>query len=141
MVCTWSVVILILLLFVFVYYSLVRKWKLYSWVIKIYPRAELFIEDLNNNKINRKQFVYTVLVSILIEFVGIAHVYIAMMALEFVPTLSTAIIAYIVVVIFLIISPFLRGLGAIEVSMAYVPDPFGIHKCRFHSNNSAIQVF
>lgn len=113
-------VILILLLFVFVFYSLLRKWKLYSLILKIYPKAELFIEELKNNKINRKQFVYTVLTSVLIEFVGIAHVYISMIALNFSPSLSTAIIAYIVVVIFLIISPFLRGLGAIEVSMVYV---------------------
>jgi phosphatidylglycerol lysyltransferase len=89
-------------------------------IVKFYPKAELFIEELKNNKINRKQFVYTILVSVLIEFVGIAHVYISMIALNFTPSLSTAIVAYIVVVIFLIISPFLRGLGAIEVSMVYV---------------------
>jgi phosphatidylglycerol lysyltransferase len=113
-------VILILLLFVFVYYSLIRKGRLYKMIVKFYPKAELFIEELKNNKINRKQFVYTILVSVLIEFVGIAHVYISMIALNFTPSLSTAIVAYIVVVIFLIISPFLRGLGAIEVSMVYV---------------------
>jgi len=113
-------VIAILLLFVYVYYSLIRKGKLYSWIIRIFPKAELFIEDVKNNKINRKQFVYTVLVSVLIEFVGIAHVYISMVALNFPASLSTSIIAYIIVVIFLIISPFLRGLGAIEVSMTYV---------------------
>jgi phosphatidylglycerol lysyltransferase len=113
-------VILILLLFVFVYYSLIRKGRLYNMIVRFYPKAELFIEELKNNKINRKQFVYTILVSVLIEFVGIAHVYISMIALNFTPSLSTAIIAYIVVVIFLIISPFLRGLGAIEVSMVYV---------------------
>jgi phosphatidylglycerol lysyltransferase len=115
-----AAVMAILLLFVFVYYSLLKKGKLYNWILKIYPKAELFIEDLKNNKINRKQFVYTVLISVLIEFVGIAHVYISMIALNFPPSVSTAIIAYIVVVIFLIISPFLRGLGAIEVSMVYV---------------------
>ncbi len=113
-------VILILLLFVFVYYSLIRKRKLYTWIIKVYPKAELFIEELKSNRINRKQFLYTVLISIVIEFVGIAHVYISMIALNFTPSISTAIIAYIIVVIFLIISPFLRGLGAIEVSMTYV---------------------
>ena len=113
-------VILILILFVFIYYSLLRKWKLYTWILKVYPKAELFIEDIKNNKINREQFIYTILISVLIEFVGIAHVYISMLALNFTPSLSTAIIAYIVVVIFLIISPFLRGLGAIEVSMVYV---------------------
>jgi phosphatidylglycerol lysyltransferase len=113
-------VVVILLLFVFVYYSLLRKWKLYYLLLKIFPKADLFIEDMKNNRINRKQFVYTVLISVLIEFVGIAHVYISMIALNFTPSVSTAIIAYIVVVIFLIISPFLRGLGAIEVSMVYV---------------------
>jgi phosphatidylglycerol lysyltransferase len=113
-------VISILLLFVYIYYSLIKKGKLYSWIIRVFPKAELFIEDVKNNKINRKQFVYTVLVSVLIEFVGIAHVYISMVALNFPASLSTSIIAYIVVVIFLIISPFLRGLGAIEVSMTYV---------------------
>jgi len=115
-----AAVMAILLLFVFVYYSLLKRGKLYYWILKIFPKAELFIEDLKNNKINQKQFVYTVLISVLIEFVGIAHVYISMIALNFTPSVSTAIIAYIVVVIFLIISPFLRGLGAIEVSMVYV---------------------
>jgi phosphatidylglycerol lysyltransferase len=115
-----AAVMAILLFFVFVYYSLLKKGKLYDWILKIYPKAELFLEDLKNNKINQKQFVYTVLISVLIEFVGIAHVYISMIALNFQPSVSTAIIAYIVVVIFLIISPFLRGLGAIEVSMVYV---------------------
>ena len=113
-------VVMILLFFVFLYYSLVKKWKLYTWILKVYPNAELFIGDLKNNKINTRQFVYTILVSVLIEFVGIAHVYIAMVALNLAPSLSTAIIAYIIVVIFLIISPFLRGLGAIELSMTYV---------------------
>src|SRR5665647_919369 len=113
-------VILILLLFVFIYYSLLRKGKIYNWILKIYPKAELYIEDLKNNKINHRQFLYTVLISVLIEFIGIAHVYISMLALNFPATLSSAILAYIVVVIFLIISPFLRGLGAIEVSMTYV---------------------
>ncbi len=113
-------VVLILLFFIYLYYSLIKKWKLYTWILKIYPNAELFIGDLKSNKVNTKQFLYTVLVSVLIEFVGIAHVYIAMVALNFVPSLSSAIIAYIIVVIFLIISPFLRGLGAIELSMTYV---------------------
>lgn len=113
-------VVLLLLTLVFAYYSLLGKGKIYEWLLKFYPRAEMLIEELQNNKINRKQFIFTVLVSILIEFIGIAHVYISMAALNLLPSLSTAIIAYIVVVLFLIISPFLRGLGAIEVSMTYI---------------------
>src|ERR1035437_9846064 len=84
-------VILILLLFAFVYYSLLNKGKLYYWILKVYPNAELFIEDVKNKKINRKQFIYTVIVSVLIEFVGIAHVYISMTALNFPASISAAI--------------------------------------------------
>jgi len=113
-------VILILLAFVLIYYSLINKRILYRWILKFFPKAGIFLEDLKNNKLNIKLFVFTVLISVVIEFVGIAHVYISMVALNFTPSLSAAIIAYIIVVIFLIISPFLRGLGAIEVSMTYI---------------------
>jgi phosphatidylglycerol lysyltransferase len=113
-------VILILIVFIFIYYSILRRRILYKWILKVSPKAEFFIEELKSNKINLLQLVYTILTSIVIEIVGIAHVYISMMALNFSPSLSSAVMAYIIVVIFLIISPFLRGLGAIEVSMSYV---------------------
>jgi phosphatidylglycerol lysyltransferase len=114
-----SGIILILLALIYVYYSLIKKGILYKLIIRVFPKAGFFIEDLNNHKINRSQFLNTILTSVVIEFVGIAHVYVSMLALNFTPSLSAAIIAYIVVVTFLIISPFLRGLGAIEVSMTY----------------------
>ena len=113
-------VIIILFLFLLLYKSLIRKKLVYNKILKFFPNAEFFIDDLKNNKINRVQFIWTVLISVFIEFIGIAHVYISMVALNFHPSISAAIIAYIVVVLFLIISPFLRGLGAIEVSMAYI---------------------
>lgn len=113
-------VIFILLIFIFIYYSLIKKKFLYNLILKIYPKAEFIVDELRTSKIITRQFVYTVLISVVIEFVGIAHVYISMIALNFAPSISSAVIAYIVVVIFLIISPFLRGLGAIEVSMTYV---------------------
>lgn len=112
-------VILILLGLIFLYFSLEKRWFLYTWLSKVYPKGILLIDDLKINRINHKQFIYTILISIVIEFVGIAHVYISMAALGLSPSLPTAVMAYIVVVIFLIISPFLRGLGAIEVSMTY----------------------
>ncbi len=112
--------ILILALFYFIYKSLMSKKSLYKWLIKIYPAAAVLIDEISTNEIIVKHFYFTVLVSVLIEFAGIAHVYISMAALNITPSLSTAIIAYIIVVLFLIVSPFLRGLGAIEVSMSYI---------------------
>lgn len=112
--------ILILVLIYVIYKSIFRKKSLYKWLIKLYPEAEVLIDEISNNKLVLKHFLNTVLISVFIEFSGIAHVYISMAALNFTPSLSAAIIAYIIVVLFLIISPFLRGLGAIEVSMSYI---------------------
>ena len=89
------------------------------------PALEVFLSELQNNKIDNKKFLFTVLTSIVIEFVGIAHLYVAIIALNFNPSFSAAVMGYIISVIFLVISPFLRGLGAIEVSMTYVLIRFG----------------
>lgn len=113
-------VIIILLTLYAIFNSLIRKRTLYRLLIKVLPKAKVFIEDLINNKINRRYFIRTVIISVTIDLMGIGFVYISMLALHLTPSLSAAILAYITAVLFLIISPFLRGLGAIEVSMTYV---------------------
>jgi phosphatidylglycerol lysyltransferase len=117
--------ILILISLGFIYYSLLNKKGLFNLILKLFPKSVIFIEELSSNKINRSKLINTILTSVLIEFVGITHVYISMKALSLNPTLSSAVMAYIIVVIFLVISPFLRGLGAIEVSMSYVLIQYG----------------
>jgi phosphatidylglycerol lysyltransferase len=112
--------LLLLVAFLAVYRSLIRSGVFYKLLIKLIPSAEVFLNDLQENKVNRKNILLTVLISVIIEFVGIAHLYVAMLALDINPSLYAAMLGYIVSVIFLIISPFLRGLGAIEVSMTYV---------------------
>lgn len=109
----------------FMYRSIMENGVFYKLLIKISPATEVFMNDLQNNKIDNKKFLLTVFTSVLIEFVGIAHLYVAMMALNFNPSFFAAVMGYIISVIFLIISPFLRGLGAIEVSMTFVLIRFG----------------
>lgn len=110
-------VILILASILVLYNALRLKKFPYKWFSKIFPSVIFILEDIESNKINKGQFVLTVLVSVGIEFIGIAHVYVSMMALGLSPSLALSVMTYIIVVLFLIISPFLRGLGAIEVSM------------------------
>ncbi|MDP2339228.1 MAG: bifunctional lysylphosphatidylglycerol flippase/synthetase MprF [Bacteroidota bacterium] len=120
-----AAIILLKFALLFVYLSIMKKGVFYILLAKLTPATEVFMNDLQNNKIDKKQFIYTVLVSVIIEFIGIAHLYVAMMALNFHPSILAAVMGYIISVIFLIVSPFLRGLGAIEVSMAYVLIRFG----------------
>lgn len=111
---------LLLLVIYYTYKSLLNKKRAYRLLLKFYPEAEVIVDEIKSNKIITRYFLLTILISVFIEFVGIAHVYISIAALGLNPSLSVSIIAYIIVVLFLIISPFLRGLGAIEVSMSYL---------------------
>lgn len=120
-----ALVMVIIPLLVLSFNSLIQKGKLYRLLLKSFPKIEPFIIDLQEHKINRTKFLKIVLCSLVIDFIGIAHVYIAMKALQFEPSLFAATMAYVVAVIFLIISPFLRGLGAVEVSMGYVLIQYG----------------
>lgn len=109
----------------FIYRSILKKGVFYRGLVRLLPATEVFMNDLQSNAIDRKNFLYTILISVVIEFIGIAHLYVAMMALNFHPSFLAAVMGYIISVIFLIVSPFLRGLGAIEVSMTYVLLRFG----------------
>jgi phosphatidylglycerol lysyltransferase len=118
-------VVLLIAGLILMYRSITRKGIIYKWMMKLFPQTVVFMDDLQNNKINKSKFLLTVFYSVLIEIAGIAHLYIAMTALGFTPSLFASVMGYIVSVIFLIISPFLRGLGAIEVSMTYCLIRFG----------------
>jgi phosphatidylglycerol lysyltransferase len=120
-----AAIILLKLALAFAYRSILKKGFFYTVMVKLIPTTEVFMNDLQNNRIDRKNFFYTIVTSVIIEFIGIAHLYVAMLALNFQPSLMAAVMGYIISVIFLIVSPFLRGLGAIEVSMSYVLIQFG----------------
>ena len=127
--------VLILIAAIYLLYRSIRKQGLfYRWLINSFSFFEVFSVDIRNNRISKKQFFITVFYSVLIEFAGIAHLYIAMMALNVNPSLFAAFMGYVISVIFLIVSPFLRGLGAIEVSMTFVLVRFG------YSNIEAVTI-
>ncbi len=119
-----SLILMIGLLYV-VFHSFSGKGPVYQGLIRIIPSLEELVSELEDTKISKRQLLKTLLISVVIEFVGIAHLYVAMMALHVQPSLFAAILGYIVSVVFLIISPFLRGLGPIEVSMSFVLVKYG----------------
>jgi phosphatidylglycerol lysyltransferase len=121
-------------LLLYLYRLLLQKGRFFHWIFDHFPSIELLIEDIRTNKVLAGRFLLTVLISVAIEFTGIAHVYIAMKALQVNPSLFAALMGYIISVIFMIVSPFLRGLGAIEVSMSIILIRFGF------SNVEAISI-
>ncbi|MDB5247408.1 MAG: lysylphosphatidylglycerol synthetase family protein [Segetibacter sp.] len=100
--------------------SIQSKGSLYRLVIKGRPKTEKFLTDTFSFDLSMKQFWKATLVSVFIEVIGIVHLYIALLGSGVNPSLTASIIGYIVAAIFLIISPFLRGMGAIELSLTFI---------------------
>jgi phosphatidylglycerol lysyltransferase len=110
---------------IFLIYSVAKKGIAYRWLSKMRPSVATILDDMIDQKVNRNQFWLTLLVSVGIELIGIIHLYVCMKALGLPASLPAAIIGYIVMVIILVISPFLRGLGTIEISLTFVLQQFG----------------
>ncbi|PSL47231.1 phosphatidylglycerol lysyltransferase [Chitinophaga niastensis] len=123
----WGLVIICVLLLTVVWLvrSIQSKGKAYQLLIKYFPAAALQIDEIFTFQLSVPAFMNTVLASVLIEVAGVAHLYLSMLAVGAQPSLEAACVGYIVATIFLIISPFLRGLGAIELSLAYLLSNYG----------------
>jgi phosphatidylglycerol lysyltransferase len=115
-----GILVVLIIGFVLIYRSIIARGSLYRFSVRLIPASEVFLDELIDNTIDRKKVLFTTLVSLIIEFIGVAHLYVAMAALHMEPSVYAAFLGYIISVIFLLVSPFLRGLGAIEVSMTYV---------------------
>lgn len=105
--------------------SMQTKGKAYQLLIRYFPGAAHKVDEIFTFQLSLPAFMYTVLASVLIEVAGVAHLYLSMLATGVTPSLEAACVGYIVATIFLIISPFLRGLGAIELSLAYLLSNYG----------------
>ena len=118
----------------FIYHSILEKGLFYRLLIRFGPSIEVLLKEVEQNTIDKRYLLRTIFISVCIECIGITHLYISMLALGFSPSLPAATLGYIVSVIFLIVSPFLRGIGPIEVSMAFILIRYGF------SNVNAIAI-
>jgi phosphatidylglycerol lysyltransferase len=105
--------------------SVQNRGTAYNLLAKYFPKAMPHVDGIFAFNLQHSSFVNTILISAGIEIVGIAHLYISMIATGSIPSLEAACVGYIVATIFLIVSPFLRGLGAIELSLAYLLTNYG----------------
>ncbi len=122
-----SLIVLFLILAVayLIFHSFRQKGRLYQWVQKKFPKFIPSVDELFSASISTRHFTSTVLFSLGVEFCGILHLFIATKALGLPASLTASAIAYIVSVLLMIISPFLRGLGAVELSMVYILSLYG----------------
>lgn len=116
---------IILIIVYLIFKSFRTKNGFYEFIENKFPKITQEINPIFETTLNRKYFNLTILISTITEITGILHVYIAMLALGIQPTFDSAALAYTISVLLMIISPFLRGLGAVEFTMVYILTQFG----------------
>ena len=106
-------------------YSIVKEGWVYQQLEKRLPAFFQTIQQLKQQAFNRSDFYRIIALSCVIEVIGIAHLYISMTALGWPATLEVAIVGYGIVLLLLMSSPFLRGIGMVEVALTYALTRFG----------------
>ncbi|MEO8734763.1 MAG: phosphatidylglycerol lysyltransferase domain-containing protein [Flavobacteriales bacterium] len=100
------------------------------WAAKLDPSLGAVLEEMGQGHVKRGEVLKTLLASLAIEVVGMLHLYVAMQALGLGSHWELAAVGYVVAVLLLVASPFLRGLGAIEVSMTAVLVRYGMQEAQ-----------
>jgi phosphatidylglycerol lysyltransferase len=81
---------------------------------------------LRQQRIERKYVRWTIACSVLVDAIGIVHMYAALRALGAEATMYIASVGYLISITLHVSSPFLRGAGAIELLMTYFLSSHGI---------------
>ncbi|MEO6844041.1 MAG: phosphatidylglycerol lysyltransferase domain-containing protein [Ginsengibacter sp.] len=134
-------VVLVLIALIRVSQSLKSKGKLYGYIVKKMPRLAAFIDELFAANVSNRKFAGAILFSTGVELTGMFHLYIAMLALGLTPSFPVAAIAYIASVLLMVTSPFLRGLGAVEISIVYILEFYGYSTVQALSVTVLYRVF
>lgn len=105
--------------------SFQQKGLLYRFMETRQPDSAEKIHMLFSGKFDKKSILLTIVYSTLIEFSCIGLVYAAMRTAGVAHSLEAAAVGYIVSVIFMSVSPFLRGLGVVEFSLVLIFQQYG----------------
>jgi len=134
-------VVLLLTGLIWIAKSLKEKNQLYQYIDKKFPRASPVIDELFAANVNQKRFSGAIAFSIAVELSGMASIYIAMKALGLPASLMASAVGYIISVLLIVASPFLRGLGAVEMSLVYILQMYGYSTVQALSVTILYRVF
>lgn len=106
-------------------YSVIRQGWVFKKIKQFRPEADIIWTEIRESQYTVRHLVLTVLISVCIELLGILHLWIAISALGMVPGAEAVIVGYTIATLFLVISPFLKGIGAIELSLVLLLKHYG----------------
>ncbi|MFZ4861189.1 phosphatidylglycerol lysyltransferase domain-containing protein [Sphingobacterium sp. Mn56C] len=114
--------------------SLAKQGWLYGKVVAAFPAVAPCINRIVAVEFSKKYLVKTLLISLFIELVGIVHLYVSMWVLGLEWSWEASVIGYCMGTLLYCFSPFLKGMGAVEVSMTWLLSRYG------YSGEQAISI-
>jgi phosphatidylglycerol lysyltransferase len=128
MIIAFIILTLIFLLLFMAFRSFLKRGFSFQVLSKYFPGLVILMDDLQNQEFSIVYFLEAILFSFIIELCGIAHLYFVSYALGIKIELSAALIGYAIATIMYALSPFMRGLGAVELTLSLTLVGFGIPK-------------
>ena len=124
----WGIVLTSILLFIIVYavINIIKQGTLFHFLESKFPSFRETLNIFLNQSFNRGKIVLVLSLSVLIEIIGIAQLFVSVKALGGAPSIEMTVIGYAIVLLLLMSSPFLRGIGAVEVALTYSLVLFGL---------------
>lgn len=116
------ILIFFIVLIIYLVYSFHKRGWVHRFANPYLPKIGI---EYKNSSSFKLQFVLVNIYALLIDITGIAHLYIAMLAMGAEASWKTALIGYVIATLLLVISPFLRGIGAIEFSLVLILKHYG----------------
>jgi phosphatidylglycerol lysyltransferase len=135
------VILLVIAALLSIAVSIKQKGALYKWIDKKFPSVSPALNELFAANVDTKKFYGVIGYSLGVELCGMVHVYVAMLALGLPASIGASASTYILSVVMMVISPFLRGLGAVELTMVYVLEQFGYTSTQALSITIVYRVF
>ncbi len=136
-----AVLLIITAVTAYLIYSFIKGTFIRKLIEKYIPQILTIFQELKEQKFNIGKFIITIIFSIFVDLTCVSFIIVAMLALGMNFSLEVAFVAYVVMVIILVASPLIRGLGTIEVSMSYVFISYGYNPALAISTTLLFRLF
>jgi len=121
--------------------SFQKQGLVFSFLNKRFSTSVSQIKELTQIRFSKKKYLAAFFSSMGVELCGILTLYFSIRAIGATPSIEIAAITYVVSVLMMVISPFLRGLGAVELSMVLVLQQFGFDATQALSITLLYRIF
>lgn len=118
--------LIVALLFILLIISVLRKGVANKLLHRYLPDYAMVIDELTAGQFSNRDFLRNIFCSLSVEITGILQLIIAMTAIGVLPSAKTGIIGYATVLVVLMASPVIKGVGTVEVALTIVLHQFGM---------------